>query len=103
MDDSDEGVVLTEREREELAKLASALDDPWLALQLAGNAPPSPDERPAGWLWRWVGAILIVLGGAVAVATFTRWLLVAAVGIAAMAAGGWLLWDSRPEAEAASG
>ena len=51
MGDADEGIVLTEREREALAGLAESIGDPWLAGQLAGrgHAPARPKGRPA-WL-----------------------------------------------------
>ena len=36
--DADDGIVLTDREREALAGLAESIGDPWLAGQLAGPA-----------------------------------------------------------------
>src|SRR5438093_4288946 len=47
--DPDEGIVLTDREREALAGLAESIGDPWLARQLAGGeqTPAQSRRRPA--------------------------------------------------------
>jgi len=92
--DADEGIVLTEREREALAGLAESIGDPWLAGQLAGrgHAPARPKGRPA-WLRfaasGWAGLLLVLLGGALAVTTFIHSTVVASLGLVVMGVGLW--------------
>jgi hypothetical protein len=90
VDTDNDGVTLTDREREALAGLAAALDDPWLSRQLAG--PQQLTSRPsAGSARPWAGAALLVLGALLAVLTFTRWLWAGAAGLALMGLGGGML------------
>jgi len=73
--DADEGIVLTDEEREALTGLAESIGDPWLAGQLAGQgqSPARPKRRPA-WLrfaaTGWAGLLLVLAGAALAVTTF---------------------------------
>jgi hypothetical protein len=97
----DESVVLTDREREALAGLAETIGDPWLARQLAGqDKPPPPPRRHrfgplAAALLKatagWIGLILIVVGGAMAVTTFVHSMVAATLGLAVMGFGAWRL------------
>jgi hypothetical protein len=96
----DDGVVLTDRERQALAGLAESIGDPWLARQLTGQdaAPPPKKRRFAGFaaaLCRatsgWVGLLLVVAGAAVALATFVWSIVVASLGLALMGFGVWRL------------
>jgi hypothetical protein len=82
----DNGVVLTEHEREVLSALALNMDDRWLAYQLAGVDPPPP-ARP---LPLWLAPTLVVLGVFVAIATFTSWWWVGGFGLVLMGLGSWL-------------
>ena len=98
----DDGVVLTETERETLALLAASIDDPWLAQQLAGldePAGPGPGRPRLGlaarWLRRWAGVMLVADGAGLAIAAFANWLWVAVLGMVAMAAGVWRIWSQR--------
>ncbi|MGH9001796.1 MAG: hypothetical protein ACRDYV_01585, partial [Acidimicrobiia bacterium] len=64
-------VVLSEYEREVLARLAAGVDDPWLASQLLGGIPAPPKRRfsiPSCW----VGITLLLLGASLALATFHK-------------------------------
>jgi hypothetical protein len=95
----DEGIVLTDREREALAGLAESIGDPWLAHQLVGQDPPRPPRPPrprrfagltaalrratAGW----IGVFLLLGGAGLAVATFVHNTLVASLGLALMGVG----------------
>ena len=102
MGESDEGIVLTDREREALAGLAESIGDPWLARQLAGGdqTPPPPVRRPT-WLTRlrlrleavtgWVALLLVLLGAVLAVTTFVHSAAVASLGLAMMGFGLWRL------------
>ncbi|MGH7320180.1 MAG: hypothetical protein ACRELA_11230 [Candidatus Rokuibacteriota bacterium] len=82
----DDGVVLTEHERDVLTALASTIDDGWLAHQLAGGDPP-PSALP-----RWLAPALLVLGVFVTIAIFTRWWWVGGSGLVLMGLAGWLTW-----------
>ncbi len=82
----DNGVVLTEHERQVLSALAASVDDPWLADQLAGTDPNAPVRRIPIWL----APALVVLGVFVAIAAFTSWWWIGGFGLALMALGGWL-------------
>jgi hypothetical protein len=98
----DEGIVLTDREREALAELAESIGDPWLARQLAGQEP-LPPPRPRGprlagvaaALQRatagWVGLLLLLGGAALTVMMFVHSTLVASLGLAMMGLGAWRL------------
>src|SRR5207248_11499083 len=77
----DDGIVLSEREREALAGLAESIGDPWLAGQLAGrgqgHAPPRPAApRPPTWARLvasgWAGLVLLVVGALLAMTTFVH-------------------------------
>ena len=94
----DDGVVLTDRERQALAGLAESIGDPWLARQLAGQdaQPPRPKRRRAEPLLQrlssapapgWIGVALILAGAALAVTTFAFSTVLAAVGLVVMGAG----------------
>ena len=94
MGDADEGIVLTDQEREMLAGLAESIGDPWLAGQLAGQrqTPARAKRRPA-WLrfaaTGWAGLLLVLAGGALAVTTFIHSTLVASLGLVVMGVGLW--------------
>lgn len=103
MADTDEGIVLTDREREALAGLAASIGDPWLAGQLAGQerAAPRP-KRPPAWLRPflgaaagWIGVFLVVAGAALAIATFMHSTALAALGLVMMGVGLWRLVVDR--------
>lgn len=96
----DEGIVLTDREREALAGLAESIGDPWLAGQLAGNghAPPPAKGplKPSRQLpWArlvasgWAGLVLLVVGAVLATTTFMHSTLAATAGLALMGVGLW--------------
>ena len=101
----DEGVVLSDSERQALAGLAAQIGDPWLARQLAGQdtdhaALPKPQRRlPAALLHRalsasnagWVGLLLLLGGAAFVLATFAHSPLLGAFGLIVMGAGLWRL------------
>ena len=100
----DEGIVLTDRERETLAGLAESIGDPWLARQLAGQdpVPPPPKRRLAGLgsaLYRatagWIGLLLLLAGAALVVATFVQSTMVASLGLLVMGFGAWRLAVDR--------
>jgi len=109
--DADEGIVLTDREREVLAGLAESIGDPWLARQLAGRDPSGPPERPKrrpgrlrrpsprlpslGALSGWVGPALALVGAGLAVATFMVSTMVASLGLTLMGVGVWKLVADR--------
>lgn len=104
----DEGVVLTDRERQALAGLAESIGDPWLARQLVGQDTPPPGRkrrfagaergverfnRAAGSL---LGAIVLVIAGAtLAVMTFTHSTVAASAGLLLMGAGLWRIVADR--------
>jgi len=101
----DDGVVLTERERQALAGLAESIGDPWLARQLVGQDAQSPrpkrriaDSAPrfsaATSAW-WIGLVLVLAGAVLAVTTFASSPLVASLGLVAMGAGLWRLVTER--------
>ena len=112
MKDADEGIVLTDSEREALAALAESIGDPWLARQLAGQDPvgrrPRRRRRPS-WLRApnllgapnlpamaaWVGVALLVAGVVLAMATFTRSTALASVGLVLMGVGLWRVVADR--------
>jgi hypothetical protein len=94
----DDGIVLTDREREALAGLAEQIGDPWLARQLAGNEPPPPPpkkrlESLAEKLMRattgWVGLLFLVAGAVLTVTMFVRSTVVASLGLLIMGFGAW--------------
>lgn len=85
-----EDVVLSEYEREVLARLAAGVDDPWLASQLLGGIP-APPKRSFTIPVCWVGIMLVLLGSALALATFTRNMWAAWFGMAIMTTGVGLL------------
>ena len=96
MGDADEGIVLTDREREALAGLAEAIGDPWLAGQLAGAETVSPSagkatRRPWTPLLAsgWAGLVLLVVGAVLAMTTFMHSTVAAAAGLAIMGVGLW--------------
>ena len=85
----DDGVVLTDREREALAGLAESIGDPWLARQLVGQdqdtpSPPPKRRRPASG---WTGLFLVLAGAALAVTTFASSVVLASLGLLLMGAG----------------
>lgn len=96
----DDGVVLTDRERQALAGLAESIGDPWLARQLTGHdAAPRPKKRRFAGVAAafrratngWAGVVLLVAGAALALATFIWSTLVASLGLALMGVGAWRL------------
>lgn len=91
-------VVLTEYERETLARLAAGVDDPWLASQLLGGIP-APPKRTFSIPTCWVAIVLLLTGAAVALATFTRAPWATAAGLAVMAAGGVMLLGPQLRAQ----
>ncbi|MCA1843952.1 MAG: hypothetical protein LC792_12370 [Actinobacteria bacterium] len=106
MGDHEEGIVLTDREREALAGLAESIGDPWLARQLAGGAqaPPPPQRRLARLTDRrakleaatgWTGLALVLAGAALAVITFMYSTVVASLGLLLMGVGLWRFVDQK--------
>jgi hypothetical protein len=106
----DDGVVLSDRERQALAGLAEQIGDPWLARQLGGQETPPSDEKrnSAGQLLHrfsaalapasgWVGIALVLAGAALAIATFTLSTVVASFGLLLMGAGAWRLVVDRSD------
>jgi hypothetical protein len=109
---TDEGIVLTDHERETLAQLAESIGDPWLARQLAGQdtvtGRPRRRRRPS-WLCLpnlkglpnlkalsgWFGGLLVAAGAALALATFTLSTALAALGLVMMGVGVWRLVEER--------
>jgi len=101
----DEGVVLSDRERQALAGLAESIGDPWLARQLVGQETPSPEDkrrrvpgqaglerlRRMGSTTGWTGVLLVLAGAVLAVMTFAQSTVVGAVGLLVMGAGLWRL------------
>jgi len=93
---ADDGIVLSDREREALAGLAESIGDPWLAGQLVGRGhtppPPQPVRRP---VWqavvanRWTGVVLAVAGAVLAMTTFMHSTIAATAGLALMGGGLW--------------
>ncbi len=85
-------VVLSHDERAVLAQMAAGLDDPWLASQLLGTVPvPVRPRRSFSIPTCWSGIMLLLVGAAIALGTFTHWLPIAVLGLALMAGGGALL------------
>ena len=106
MKDADEGIVLTDSEREALAALAESIGDPWLARQLAGQDPGGPRPRRSrrpSWLRApnlqgmsaWVGVGLLMAGAALAVTTFSRSTALASLGLVLMGVGLWRVVADR--------
>ena len=101
MGDADEGIVLTDQERETLAGLAAAIGDPWLAGQLAGGGSKTPlqPKRPSVWLRLaasgWAGLVLVVAGAALALLTFIHSVVVASLGLVLMGVGLWRFVDRQ--------
>lgn len=111
MGHADEGIVLTDHERETLAQLAESIGDPWLARQLAGQESAGPvglgRRRPSGprlpnpkSLSAWAGSFLVVAGAVLTLATFVVSTALASIGLVMMAAGLWRLGSDRAEAVA---
>ncbi len=111
MGHTDEGIVLTDREREALARLAESIGDPWLARQLAGQDTPTGRprrrRRPSGLhlpnlkaLSGWFGGLLLAAGALLALATFARSTVVASLGLVLMGAGVWRLIDGQGDSVA---
>lgn len=103
----DDGIVLTDRERQALAGLAESIGDPWLAGQLAGSGgrTPSPTRKhrrpiPAllARLTGWVGLLLTVVGAVLTATTFMHSTVIATLGLAVMGFGLWRLAADRSEA-----
>ena len=111
MGHTDEGIVLTEREREALALLAESIGDPWLARQLAGQdaatGRPRRRRKPS-WLRQpnlqalsgWFGGLLVAVGAALALATFALSTALASFGLVLMGVGMWRLVDERGDSVA---
>jgi hypothetical protein len=99
--DADDGIVLTDLEREALAGLAESIGDPWLAGQLVGQEkPPAPRRRRRPvWSGRafprvgkgWIGVPLTLAGALLALVTFAASAVVASLGLALMGVGLWRL------------
>lgn len=100
----DDGVVLSDRERQALANLAESIGDPWLARQLTGQEtqapPPTPKQRIAESIRLrlsrvagsvWLTGLLLLIGAAIALGTFARSTVVASLGLLMMAVGLWRL------------
>jgi hypothetical protein len=98
----DDGIVLTDRERQALAGLAEEIGDPWLARQLVGqdSAPPDAKRGSAGSILHrltaaaasgWVGLFLLLAGTVLLVTTFAYSTVLGALGLVAMGAGLWRL------------
>jgi hypothetical protein len=105
--DGEDGIVLTERERQVLAGLAQSIGDPWLAGQLAGGEHTPPPKRrsrrPHRWpaavtaLAGWIGLLLLVAGATLAATTFMHSTAVASLGLVVMGIGVWRLAVDRGE------
>lgn len=104
--DADEGIVLTDSEREALAGLAESIGDPWLARQLAGQDPGGPrlpPKRRPSWLRApnlqavagRVGMVFLVAGAVLAVTTFMRSAALASLGLGMMGFGLWRVVADR--------
>jgi hypothetical protein len=104
--DADEGIVLTDSEREALAGLAESIGDPWLARQLAGRDPigPRPQRRRRpSWLRPpnlkavsgWVGMALVLAGAALAIVSFVHSTALASLGLVMMGVGLWRVVADR--------
>jgi hypothetical protein len=101
----DEGIVLTDRERETLAGLAEQIGDPWLARQLAGGEPPPPPKKPLAGLAEallratpgWAGLLILVAGAVLTVTMFVRSTVVASLGLAMMGFGAWRIAVDRAD------
>jgi hypothetical protein len=104
--DHEEGIVLSDREREALAGLAESIGDPWLARQLAGGAqaPPPHQRRLASLTGRrpklgaatgWLGLALVLAGAALALLTFVHSTVVASLGLLMMGIGLWHFVDQK--------
>jgi hypothetical protein len=102
----DDGVVLTDRERQALAGLAESIGDPWLARQLVGQdtQPPRPKRRfSASIVHRfgsaatsgWIGLVVVLAGAALTVTTFASSTVAASLGLVVMGAGVWRLVVDR--------
>lgn len=99
----DDGIVLTDREREALAGLAEQIGDPWLARQLAGGEPPPPPKKrvagAADKLMRatagWVGLLVLAAGAILTVTMFVRSTALASLGLLVMGFGAWRVTVER--------
>ena len=99
----DEGIVLTDREREALAGLAEQIGDPWLARQLAGGEPPPPPKKRLEGLGEklmrattgWAGLFFLVAGALMTVTMFVRSTVVATLGLLIMGFGAWRIVVER--------
>jgi hypothetical protein len=104
----DEGIVLTDREREALAGLAEQIGDPWLARQLAGGEPPRPPKKRFEGLSQklmfqkvmrattgWVGLLFVAAGAVMAVTMFVHSAVVASLGLLLMGFGAWRIAVER--------
>jgi hypothetical protein len=100
----DDGVVLSDSERQALAGLAEQIGDPWLARQLVGQEAPAPAPElrhrfPGPILHRlnsasdtgWMALLLLLGGAAFAVTTFAHSAVLGALGLVVMGAGLWRL------------
>jgi len=98
----DDGVVLSDSERQALAGLAEQIGDPWLARQFAGQdtPPPTPKQRfprsIVSWLTSasgsgWFGLVLLLGGAALVFTTFAYSTVLGTLGLLLMGAGLWRL------------
>ena len=98
----DDGVVLSDSERQALAGLAEQIGDPWLARQFAGQEAPPPTPKqpfPRSILSRltsasgsgWFGLVLLLGGAALVFTTFAYSTVLGTVGLLLMGAGLWRL------------
>jgi predicted benzoate:H+ symporter BenE len=100
---ADDGIVLTDREREALAGLAESIGDAWLAGQLSGRDHPPPKPAPRRPWWhglaasRWAGFVALVVGAVLALTTFMHSTIAAIAGLALMGVGMWRLVDDHRE------
>ena len=98
----DDGVVLSDGERQALAGLAEQIGDPWLARQLVGQDAPNPNpkgrvggpvlHRPTSASTSgWVGLLLVLAGAALLMTTFAYSTVLGGLGLLVMGAGLWRL------------
>jgi hypothetical protein len=99
----DDGVVLSDSERQALAGLAEQIGDPWLARQLVGQDAPAPEPKPKPnfpWILHrlssasnsgWADLLLLLAGAALVLTTFARSAVLGGLGLLVMGAGLWRL------------
>ena len=105
----DDGIVLSDSERQVLAGLAEQIGDPWLARQFVGQdtPPPTPKRRFPGSTLSllasahasgWLGLLLLLGGATLAVTTFAHSAVLGApLGLVLMGAGLWGLLGGQSD------